>query len=76
VYISFSSSEKAKEIRPNYLSSCSGCGRNSINSSKDFIEVPLHDIDNDSECWEVDLASSRMALVFGNLFNDVFHVEV
>jgi len=32
-------------------------------------EALLHDIDNDSECWEMDLASSRVALVFENMCN-------
>jgi hypothetical protein len=41
--------------------------RSTICSSTDVTEALLHDIDNDSKCWEVDLASSRMALVFGHM---------
>ncbi len=41
--------------------------RSTICSSTDVAEALLRDIDNDSECWEVDLASSGVALVFGNL---------
>jgi len=38
-----------------------------ICSSTNGAKALLHDIDNDSECWEVDLAFSRVAFVFGNM---------
>jgi len=41
--------------------------RSTICSSTNVVKALLHDIDNDLECWEVNLASSKMALVFGNM---------
>jgi hypothetical protein len=50
-------------------------------SSINVVEDLLCDIECDLECWEMDLrsskvvvGSSRMALVFGNLCEDVSHV--
>jgi hypothetical protein len=41
--------------------------RSTICSSTYVAKALLHDIDNDSECWEVDLASLGVAVVFGNM---------
>jgi hypothetical protein len=35
--------------------------------STNIVETLLHDIDNDLKCWEVDLATSKVAFVFGNM---------
>jgi hypothetical protein len=36
-------------------------------NSTDVGKTFLHDNDNDSKCWEVDLASLGLALIFGNM---------
>lgn len=46
---------------------CCKDDRSIICNSTNIVDALLHDIDNDSECWEVDIAFSRVALVFGNM---------
>jgi hypothetical protein len=46
---------------------CYKYDRSTICNSTNVVKALLHDIDNDLECWEVNLASSRVALVFGNM---------
>jgi hypothetical protein len=41
--------------------------RSAICNSTNIVETFLRDIDNDLECWEVDLASSKVAFIFGNI---------
>jgi hypothetical protein len=68
MFLTLHSCEPLKEFT-NFINTNKCCkdDRSIICNSTNIVEAFLHDIDNDLECWEVDLASSRVAFVFRNM---------
>jgi len=67
---------RLKKLGPAVSSNVLDVVQGTICNSTYIARALLCNIDNDSESWEGDLGSSRSALVFENLCENVSHMEV